>query len=73
MQLKVQLDKGNVSSSQTFSKVEEFRKELEADDQKISELQLRTEELQWLADKERNNTTLNSVRIEKRLKNWNHP
>ena len=63
--LKVQLDKRNVSCSQTISKVEEFRKEFEAKDQKICELQLRIEELQCLVDKERNNTTLNSVLIEK--------
>ena len=64
-QLKVQLDKRNVSSSQTISKVDQFRKELEAKDQKISALQVRIQELQCLVDKERNNTTLNSVLIEK--------
>ena len=63
-QLKVQLDKRNVSSSQTISKAEEFRKELEAKDQKISALQVRIEELQCLVDKERDNTTLNSLLIE---------
>ena len=64
-QLKVQLDKRNVNSSQTISKVDEFIKELEAKDQKISALRVRIEERQCLVDKERNNTTLNSVVIEK--------
>ena len=64
-QLKVKLDRRNISSNQTISKVEEFRKELEEKDQKISELQLRIEELQCLVDKERDDTTLNSVLIDK--------